>query len=210
MKPIKDGVVNTGIFNSEGNTKILWILKEGNVSPEDYDKQRDICEELREGAHMQNALSIPTFKRIIYTSYWILHPEKEWSSIPFANEEECYSAVNHIAYININKNPAAAVSNDGFLYDSFSENKEVLLAQIQEINPEVIIFGNTLKFFGDTLSGIGWNIDNKITLDENTDMYVTENKGLIINSFHPAYFKVSDKNYSEGIKNAYLKYKQGL
>jgi len=73
MKSIKDGVVNTEIFNSEGNTKILWILKEGNVSSEDYDKQRDICEELREGAHMPNALSIPTFKRIIYTSYWLLH-----------------------------------------------------------------------------------------------------------------------------------------
>ena len=37
MQKIKDGIVNTSIFNSKGNIKILWILKEGNVSPEDYD-----------------------------------------------------------------------------------------------------------------------------------------------------------------------------
>lgn len=207
MQKIKDGIVNTSIFNSKGNTKILWILKEGNVSPEDYDKERDICEELREGAHMQNALSIPTFKRIIYTSYWLLNPEKEWSDIPFANEEECYNAVNHIAYININKNPAGSVSNDNFLYEEFGKNKQSLLKQIKEINPELIIFGNTLKFFGNTLSEIGWDISDKLTYDDNTDVYISKSKGLIINAYHPAYFKVSDKAYCEGIKNAYLKYK---
>ena len=49
MVEIKDGIVNEEDFHSEGNVKILWILKEANVSPEDIDKVRNICEELREG-----------------------------------------------------------------------------------------------------------------------------------------------------------------
>jgi hypothetical protein len=63
--------VNEEDFHSEGNVKILWILKEANVSPEDIDKVRNLCEEFREGGHQKNALSVPTFRKMIYTSYWI-------------------------------------------------------------------------------------------------------------------------------------------
>ena len=208
IKPIIDGIVDKETFYSEGNLKILWVLKEGNVAPEDHGKPRDICEELHNKEHLKNALSIPTFKKIIYSTYWLLNPEKEWSDIPYANEEECYSAVDHIGYININKYPAGAVSNDSFLYQEFNKNKETLLAQIDEINPELIIFGNTLKFFGDSLKEIGWDTNDKIIFDDNVDVYLTKKKGIIINAYHPAYFKIADKRYCESIKDAYLKYKE--
>lgn len=90
---------------------------------------------------------------MIYTSYWILHPEMEWSDIPYANEDECYSVVNKIAYINVNKLPASNVSDDKKLAQVFDENKHVLLEQIKSIDPEVIIFGNTGKF-----SSIRWSL----------------------------------------------------
>ena len=57
MVEIKDGIVNEEEFNSEGNVKILWILKEANVSPKDIDKVRNICEELREGGHQKMLLA---------------------------------------------------------------------------------------------------------------------------------------------------------
>ncbi len=65
-----------------------------------------------EKADIKKMLLVLHFPKMIYTSYWILHPEMEWSDIPYANEDECYSVVNKIAYINVNKLPASNVSDD--------------------------------------------------------------------------------------------------
>ena len=209
MVEIKDGIVNEEDFHSEGNVKILWILKEANVSPEDIDKVRNLCEEFREGGHQKNALSVPTFRKMIYTSYWILHPEMEWSDIPYANEDECYSVVNKIAYINVNKLPASNVSDDKKLAQVFDENKHVLLEQIKSIDPEVIIFGNTGKFFIDNMESIGWDVssENKNDDDPNAHYFVTPNKGIAINAYHPAYSRLKDKDYCYSIVEKFKLYK---
>ena len=79
----------------------------------------------------------------------------------YANEDECYSVVNKIAYINVNKLPATNVSDDKNWLKFLMKNKHVLLEQIKSIDPEVIIFGNTGKFFIDKMESIGWDVSMK-------------------------------------------------
>ncbi|SFM59533.1 hypothetical protein SAMN05421738_10154 [Algoriella xinjiangensis] len=207
MREILDGIINPQEFYEESNIKILWILKEGNVSIEDYNKPRDLCEELRNGEHKKNALSIATFRKIIYSSYWLLNNDLNWEDIPFANEDECYNILNKIAYININKYPAGSKSYDSKLYKIYEENKIDLLNQIKKIDPEIIIFGNTFKFFKNDLKTINWKIDfNEQYSYENNNYYIIPNKGLCISAYHPAYPKLSDYNYSNEIKEISKKY----
>lgn len=207
MEKIIDGIINPKEFYKNDNIKILWILKEGNVDVNDYNKQRNICEEFKNGEHIKNALSIATFRKLIYASYWIFNNHLDWTEIPYSNDLECYKIVNKIAYININKYPAGNKSYDSELYRIYEENKKNLLSQIKDINPEVIIFGNTFKFFKNDLNSINWDIENSLqNFSEENNYYIVKNKGLIISAYHPAYPRLSNFQYSNEIKEIYKQY----
>ncbi len=207
MKTIKDGIINPVEFNKKSNLKLLWILKEGNVADGDENLERDICEEFRLGYHQKHALAIPTFRKIIYASYWSHHQSKDWSELPYANEDEAYSILNKIAYININKFPAKNRSDYYVVQNYYYENRKKLLLQINEINPDVIIFGGTFKFFEmDDLASIGWEIKEKEYFDKHkigttTEFYKTKNNRLCINAYHPSYIRVSNEQYALEIKD---------
>ena len=158
MNKIIDGKIDETQYD-DSPLKVLWILKEANVSPEDKEKEEiDLCAAFRENWHIKNALSIPTFRKMIYATYGIFYPEVEWKNVPYANEE-AYEVVKKIAYININKYPADSSSNDWKIKEAYNQNREELLDQIENLKPNIIIFGNTLKYFEyDDLARIGWPI----------------------------------------------------
>ncbi|HBR11872.1 MAG TPA: hypothetical protein DD740_06645 [Chryseobacterium sp.] len=207
MEKIIDGIINPIEYYKKDNIKILWILKEGNVDINDYNKKRNICEEFKNGEHIKNARSIATFRKIIYASYWIFNREMNWDEIPCSNDLECYNIVNNIAYININKYPAGNKSYDSELYKIYEKEKKDLLNQIENINPEVIIFGNTFKFFKKDLHIINWDIQNtEQKFSEENNYYIVKNKGLIISAYHPAYPRLNNFKYSNEIKEIYTNY----
>lgn len=207
MKEIKDGIIDKVEYDKSA-VKILWILKEGNVVEGDINKQRDICEEFRSDSHKMNALSIPTFRKMIYATFGILNPDVEWQDVPLANEE-AYEVVKQIAYININKYPAGSTSKPQDIKKAYDDNKEDLINQIVEINPDVIVFGNTLIYFeNEDLDRIGWTISNSVKkyADEatyNTVFYEVSPDKLCINAYHPAYPKIADKVYWDEIRKAF-------
>lgn len=211
MELIKDGIIDNEEYK-KSSVKVLWILKEGNVAEGDENKQRDLCEEFRLNLHKNNALSIPTFRKMIYATYGILYPDLEWHNVPFANED-AYEVVKKIAYININKSPAGSTSNYKDIKKAYDDNKEELIKQISEINPEVIVFGNTLYYFDfKDLDKIGWTISNSARkyADEETKhtaFYKISSSKLCINAYHPAYPKIADKVYWDEIRKAYLFWK---
>ncbi len=213
MEKIKDGIVDTSKYGTDGKPKIMWVLKEGNVSEVDKEKTIDLCEGLRSDWHKKNALAIPTFRKMIYATYGILYPNTNWSDVPYANAE-AYDAIKYIAYININKYPAGAISNYNDIKQAYIDNKEELLKQIVECNPNIIIFGNTLQYFVvDDMKNIGWDISPSIKkyaddLTKNTSYFVTAPDKLSIHAYHPSYPKLTDKIYSLEIKTAVQKWKQ--
>lgn len=206
MKKIVDGIVNKERY-AQAKPKIVWILKEGNVDPKDVNDERNICAEFDEDGHKENALAIPTFRKMIYATYGIFNPTTEWKEVPYANAE-AYDVVKDIAYININKYPAGSQSNWNDIKQAYNENKEELIQQIASINPDIIIFGNTLQYFEtEDLAKIGWNIsdDKKQYVGDthNTAFYIVSSSKLCIHAYHPAYPKISDKIYWEEIKKAF-------
>ena len=211
MKEIIDGKIND-IEYDNASCKILWILKEANISAEDKEKEIDVCEGFRNDWHKKNALSVPTFRKMIYATYGILNPTVEWENIPYANQE-AYEVVQQIAYININKLPADSSSDDWKIKKAYNVGKDKLLKQIEDLNPNIIIFGNTLKFFEfEDLSKIGWNILNteKKYADDstyNTAYYTISSNKLCINAYHPSYPKIADKTYWNEIRQTYINWK---
>ncbi len=209
MKKIEDGIICEDEYK-DSNLKILWILKEGNVAEADEDIKRDICEEIRNEYHLKNALSIPTFRKMIYATYGILHSDVEWNNVPYANELNAYNVLKKVAYININKMPGKGTAIYSVIKDAYEENEELLISQIKEFNPNIIIFGNTLHFFNnEKLQSIGWNYLNttKMCYDYNnesksTAFYLMSNDRLIINAYHPAYPRISNYQYWLEIKTA--------
>jgi hypothetical protein len=213
MEKIKDGIVDTSKYGINGMPKIMWVLKEGNVSEEDKEISIDLCEGLRTDWHKKNALAIPTFRKMIYATYCILNPDTDWSDVPYANAE-AYEAIKYIAYININKYPAGSVSNYNDIQKAYDDNKEELLNQIFECNPNIIIFGNTLQYFKvEDMKRIGFDISNSIKKyaddsTKNTSFFIASSDKLCVHAYHPSYPKLSNKIYSLEIKTAVQKWKQ--
>lgn len=149
---------------------------------------------------------------MIYATYGILNPTIEWKNIPFANQE-AYEVVQKIAYININKFPANSSSKDLEIKKIYEENKDELLNQIEDLKPNIIIFGNTLKYFEyDDLAKINWSIletEKKYADDStnNTTYYIISDDKLCINAYHPSYPKIADKTYWEEIRKTFNHWK---
>lgn len=205
MTNIKDGIIDSEKYEA-ASVKILVVLKEANVAPEDANKEIDMTAGFREDWHKKNALSVPTFRKLIYATYGILNPDVEWSDVPYANDE-AYEAIKQIAYININKKPAGAVSNYSDIKASYMENRDVLVQQIKEIDPDIILFGNTLQYFEyKDLQKAGWDYEHLekryVSDTQNTVYYQLPQNKLIINAYHPSYTRVGDKLYWEEIKVA--------
>ncbi len=207
MKKIIDGKIND-IEYDKASCKILWILKEANISSEDKEKEIDVCEGFRNGWHIKNALSVPTFRKMIYATYGILNPNVEWENVPYANQE-AYEVIQQIAYININKFPANSSSTDLEIKKAYNNGKYELLKQIDYLRPNIIIFGNTLKYFEtEDLAKIGWNIKNTEKKyaeinTKNTAFYIISDDKLCIDVYHPSYPKIADKTYWEEIRKTF-------
>jgi len=210
MKKILDGIVDIDKYNT-AKYKVLWILKEGNVDPADKDIDRDIRLEILKNQHKENACAIPTFRKIIYSTYGILYPDIDWLDIPPANKDS-YEILKKIAYININKFPGDSVSSDALIRDSYRKNKTELLSQISDIAPNIIIFGGTSQYFPEEdLQTIGWDATQTsrfVVKDPESDNEITcysnSKKKLIICAYHPAYFGISDFDYYSVIREAVI------
>jgi hypothetical protein len=189
--------------------KIMWILKEGNISYEDREKNMNIGTGFLSDWQNANAMTSPTFIKMIYATYGIQHPEKIWSEVSYANAD-AYEAIKQIAYININKYPARAFSDYAVFKQAYARNKETLLKQIEDCNPNIIIFGGTWSFFEiDVLKSIGWDVSlsTKRYVDEEnigntTTFYVFSTDKICINAPHPSSAGITDKKYWLEIKSA--------
>ena len=81
MAKINDGIINQTLYE-KAKYRILWVLKEGNVSESDIEKneERNLCKEINDidentgvEQHRKHAKEIPTFRKVIYSSYGILY-----------------------------------------------------------------------------------------------------------------------------------------
>ncbi|MFV0419739.1 MAG: hypothetical protein ACK5KT_13540 [Dysgonomonas sp.] len=197
--PILDGIINIEKYSSQ-KYKILWILKESN----DLDANgkgggwslTEAINSLKDWESQINTGKI-TFRRIIYASYGLLNNFVLWNDMPSVNDDpNVFETIKKIAYINVKKVPGGTTANQNVIKKAYSDNKDLLLKQIELYNPDIIIGGNTLHYFFDDLP---IPMDKKIS-DGKTAYYPSKNR-LYIDAYHPAVREntISEEDYCNGI-----------
>lgn len=192
------GANNNGCFVIDGiidpekylnaKCRILWILKEPNTEHYSW----SFLEKFKNKDWLYKyGKRVPMLRRIIYTSYGILR-DCQWSEIPDAKNEKSFEPLQEIALINIKKTPGGRFSRPSEIIKAFNENKKLLKLQINTYNPNIIIFGNTLRFF-ETADFKDLKVAEKKCTQYGNVYYDTGNK-LFINTWHPSIIR-TDKDY---------------
>ncbi|MCT4697888.1 hypothetical protein [Tenacibaculum haliotis] len=203
---IVDGIINTDKY-AKAHTRILWVLKEPNSSDigwtyQSYLSIEDIEKKI---GTKENTVSYELFRRMFYISYGLLS-EMDYDNLPVAEKLEVYGVGEEIAYINIKKTGGEGESKDSEIKQAYQENEALLLKQIAVYNPNIIIFGGTLKFFDyEKLKEIGWDLKERKIVDENTNnthYYPISKEKLVIYPYHPSYFIKTRAVYCSEIINA--------
>jgi len=202
---VYDGIVDIEEYYSSP-LKLLWILKDPN-SPDDSDwDMRDALSDLKNknGRGLKYGWA-NTFTPIVYTTYGIFN-KVSWEDMGnFYEDQSMIDILKKVAYINVKKVPGVGESDWNEMKSYYKENKRALHEQIELINPEIIIFGNTLKFFdSDFLNLFGELNKNK----ENNSLHIYENKEhLLLYAYHPNNRKLTQNEYCNLIINAVSEWK---
>ncbi len=186
-----DGVVDIDCYLNS-SVKVMWILKETNSGG-----GWSILDNYKNHKWLTDCNGLMSIRRVIYTSYGITHPKEiDWEDFPWSYEEKCQLALRNIAFININKMPGSSYADDIEIQDAYTKNRELLKLQFDTYDPDVIIFGNTLKYVNVEDFDMDFSeIKRERTEKIDTHFYRSKNK-LYINAWHPSYFHgVSDKDY---------------
>ena len=186
-----DGVVDIDCY-LKCPLKVLWILKETNSEGD-----QSIVDNYKDPKWLTAYNGLMSIRRVIYASYGITHPEiKDWKDFPWSYEEECQSSLRDIAFININKLPGSSVANDNEIQDAYNKNRVLLKLQFDTYNPDVVIFGNTLKYVNTEDFDGDFSEANRMRTEKTDTHYYPSLNRLYINAWHPSYFfGISDKDY---------------
>lgn len=187
--PLYDGLSNIYAYRNS-NLKILWILKEGYCSDNDVGGW-SITEDLFQDYPYNRKILNKTHQKMAYVSYGILN-KCYWRNINYlSNNPEIGEVLHEIAYININKMPANTRTDDNTLWDKYKIWKKILWEQIYAYNPDVIIFGNTFKYFKKHIfknDEPEWDSDYGVNIQNNARVNVCyQNNTLLIDTNHPQY-----------------------
>lgn len=182
---IEDGVVNWEAYINT-SPKILWLLKEAYDNDNEGEGGWSLAGlfNIDEDCYkfLKTTSSKKTWYPIIYTSYGILNNFMSYDDMDFIEDNiKMISCLKKIAFLNINKFAGKSKSNDSVLGKIFLENQDILKKQIALLNPDIIIGGNTLKFYNKML-GLS-NIPYQ-TLDSGPKYYFKDDK-LFIDAYHP-------------------------
>jgi hypothetical protein len=189
-KLINDGIVSLEEYYYS-TIKIMWILKEPRDGKNSSGGGWSLVENLRnERSKGKKKDSSQTFLPIIYTSYALLNKVKNYNELDKkkAYSEYCKSLKN-IAYINIQKLPAKSNSNNKEIETAYDIDKIIILKQISEIYPDIIICTAGTKIYKNLCE----DLDSELL-----------NKTKIFNCYHPSQRKITREIYINSIlKNYY-------
>lgn len=170
----EDGIVDDEIFNQQ-RQKLLFVLKEtngmGNMSLKQF---------LNDGAYGNG---VKTFQPLCHWINAILNGKDDKS---FSTSEERKETLKKIAVINCKKEPGTSISNYSYV-EWAKKHKKLLLDQINEINPSIIVFccPEAFQFISTELLEI-----DKSTLFKSDDLYCYRwNLKFLIFARHPLYSK---------------------
>ena len=183
--PIYDGLYSAEKY-LESPIRLMWILKEpyddlenGKPVGGDWSITKDLFNKPIEWSHNK------TGKMVIYATYGIFN-QKKWSEMDkISDKPEMANVIQKMSYINLSKMPAYTTSSDSALWKKYSEWKNITFEQIKLYDPDVIIFGNTLKYFCNDLKKEGIISDSINKYNDLVNIYRQDKQKLIIDTYHP-------------------------
>jgi len=194
---ISDGVMQPDEYFSK-EIRLAWVLKEayeeedgtgGDWSYFDlYDRIFDLS-------------NVKSFKPIIQTSYSIHNNFIKYENLD-EYDREMTQIIKNVAIINTQKLPAKNYSstNGKDLQESINKYPDLLERQLELINPNVIIFGGTFRYYKDLLK-----FEDSEIVNGNVG-YISKEDKLYILAYHPA-ARISIKDYVNDIVSVVEKWK---
>lgn len=209
---IFDGIIDIECY-LEAKPKILWILKEGNEkNPNEDRNHREFHQDVTVYKGWKS-----TYKKIILTTYGILY---NYDYLPQQLNENATMGENHenvllkIAFINVNKNGGKERAKRIRIEGSYTNHRKVLIEQIKEINPDVIINCSQVeRIYDDISSPVCYNLKkdkiNNIAFSHNVEK-------LFINYYHlgcsscPSAGIYTENDYCSKLINIYRYWKNNF
>lgn len=141
---IKDGVNDIPAYVASP-IKLMWILKE----PWEVDDDGEVGNggwNLYSLFDSIEAWRIKTYKAMAYVKYG-MENNVYWEDMQqIKKDASLIHILKNIAYLNINKMPAATASPDDHMWECTKIWKPLVEEQISVYNPDVIIYGGTANF----------------------------------------------------------------
>ena len=198
---IKDGIMDRQQYEN-ASPRILWILKQDY-----YDSgclEKDYASRIKE-CIANNHDGGPSWRKMSYVSHMLLH-KVCWDDIP----ENSLSSLLKTAVIEVDKSPSVTtISPDQTILNGFTKFKSLIFKQIDAYLPEIAIFcgGNGLFPIFSELSmrytGYPYDSTQSTHIEKGDTVFFRAKNCTFIWAYHPAYMGIGDKEYCEGIKEAY-------
>ncbi len=198
--PISDGPMDIAEYYNTPQLKIVWLMKEPYETGE------------REGGwsipglysdnyprfftDLINGASGRTWQPVVYATYGILNDFALWDEIPFIrNDPAIVKVLSKVAWVNIQKLPSeiGTSTNIGHIHEAYNKHKTILKRQINLLDPDLVICGNTFSVIADDLGN-----PKPIFLNDNLECY-SLGKRLYINVYHPAQRRITREKYVNDI-----------
>ena len=200
IEPIYDGVYNADGYLS-ASRPIMWVLKEPYDDFTQEGKPYGGGWKIYEAFDKDNAWKNPTWQPIIYTTYGILnrcrYEEMDW----IRDDISMADVLKQIVYINISKMPAYSTSNDNDMMRKYNLWKPILLKQLSTYCPQIIVFGNTFKYFKHDL--VGEDTEPCKRIDGVLNVY--EKDGVkMLDAYHPNQKSIDRGTYVNSIVESCL------
>jgi hypothetical protein len=188
-----DGIVNISEY-VKANKNILWVLKEANWDSKSDVDMINFFQDITAYSKWKR-----TYKLIIQVSWSILNGYVTYDKVP--NLSDIMDVMGKIALININKIGGQAESDGKIISESYFKNKDLLLKQVEVINPNVIInCSGVYNFYKDII------IESYEKIQSSNFVSGKTKHGFIINAYHPNQRRISHVKFYDSIMNHCNKY----
>jgi len=225
---VSDGVICFDEYTDKKTKyKILWILRE----PYESDKiKENINKEKVGGWSLASALNkresweqtvkskggVQTYRKLIQTTYAILNTDGN-DGFKKNSYKKDFDYLKKVACINVKKMPGKSNSKDKvilqhYLRDTSQGGTGFLKQQIKLIDPDIIIYGGTFKYFKknhfkEELPAPK-KLNNTNSFLKKGNYYIIDGK-LHIDTYHPS-CRMKDECYSNNISRAVKKWENQI
>jgi hypothetical protein len=205
---IDDGVMLPEKYFSN-EIRLAWMLKEPYDEKDGTGGGWSYFEMFKgENLYLEqfNRTNKPTWHPIIYISFAIHNHFLKWNQMgKLRDNNEMCEVVKEVAFINAQKLPSknGTTTNFSDLFTSLEKYNDLIIRQIDLLNPNVFIFANTFDVYKKYL-----NLENSKQTTYKSLRYVVNDGKLYINAYHPAQKTIKGFEYGNDIIDIVEKWKK--